>query len=166
MKKVMFLLMGLLLSFSVSAATITLSSATVSGFNFPTTSDFIYADEGNVEVIDVVTDEAATAAFTFSFRPDNNALSSVGFYTDGNLVGSIFNSMLGDGSSTISFVQNLILGVAYSLHISSVLGATVSVGVNDVAASISAVPIPAALWLFAPALVGFFGFRRKAAVAA
>tara|TARA_R110002095_G_scaffold209934_1_gene196800 strand:+ start:207 stop:344 length:138 start_codon:yes stop_codon:yes gene_type:complete len=31
-------------------------------------------------------------------------------------------------------------------------------------ASVSAVPIPAAL-LFAPALLGFFGLRRKAAVA-
>jgi len=31
---------------------------------------------------------------------------------------------------------------------------------------VSAVPIPAALWLFAPALAGLFGFRRKAAVAA
>jgi len=30
----------------------------------------------------------------------------------------------------------------------------------------SAVPIPAALFLFAPALLGFFGLRRKAAVAA
>ncbi|MBV1950731.1 MAG: hypothetical protein KUG64_00850, partial [Cycloclasticus sp.] len=29
-----------------------------------------------------------------------------------------------------------------------------------------AVPIPAALFLFAPALLGFFGLRRKAAVAA
>ena len=28
--------------------------------------------------------------------------------------------------------------------------------------SISAVPVPAALWLFAPALMGFFGLRRKA----
>ncbi|HBQ59575.1 MAG TPA: hypothetical protein DD671_08115, partial [Balneolaceae bacterium] len=25
-----------------------------------------------------------------------------------------------------------------------------------------AVPVPAALWLFAPALMGFFGLRRKA----
>ncbi len=28
--------------------------------------------------------------------------------------------------------------------------------------SISAVPVPAALWLFAPALLGFFGLRRQA----
>jgi len=30
----------------------------------------------------------------------------------------------------------------------------------------SAVPVPAALFLFAPALLGFFGLRRKAALAA
>jgi len=34
------------------------------------------------------------------------------------------------------------------------------------ASVVSAVPIPAALWLFAPALIGLFGFRRKAAVTA
>lgn len=28
--------------------------------------------------------------------------------------------------------------------------------------AINAVPVPAALWLFAPALLGFFGLRRKA----
>jgi len=27
--------------------------------------------------------------------------------------------------------------------------------------SVSAVPLPAALWLFGPALLGFMGFRRK-----
>jgi len=159
MKKVMFVLVGLLLSFSVSAATIVLSSTTVIGFNFPTTSDFLYVDAGELEVIDVVTDESTSAEFTFAFRPDEAALSSVGFYANGILIDSVYNSLLGSGSSTLSFIQNLVLGVAYSLKISSVSGTTVSVGV-------SAVPIPAALWLFAPALVGLFGFRRKAAVAA
>ena len=32
--------------------------------------------------------------------------------------------------------------------------------------SVSAVPVPAALFLFAPALLGFLGLRRKTAVAA
>ncbi|ODN65388.1 hypothetical protein [Methylophaga muralis] len=32
--------------------------------------------------------------------------------------------------------------------------------------AINAVPVPAALWLFAPALMGFFGLRRKAQLTA
>jgi len=45
-----------------------------------------------------------------------------------------------------------------------IIDATSSILKYDV--SVSAVPVPAALFLFAPALLGLLGMRRKTAVAA
>jgi len=41
-------------------------------------------------------------------------------------------------------------------------GSTVQSGVFIATEAVSAVPLPAAVWLFGPALLGFMGFRRKA----
>ena len=52
----------------------------------------------------------------------------------------------------------LLAGVTYFFDISGVSGGTPLTATL----SISAVPVPAALFLFAPALLGFLGLRRKA----
>jgi len=87
-------------------------------------------------------------------------LGSCGWITAGttdetNLSGRIFiNEALGgsrtdnDRLSTISSTLNF-SHVAYTFA-------------TWTASDVSAVPLPAAVWLFGPALLGFMGFRRKA----
>jgi len=67
-------------------------------------------------------------------------------------------------------VANLTVVGLFDSAITSVAFNTAGIGNNNAngsnfayfnASQISAVPIPAALWLFAPALIGFLGFRRR-----
>jgi hypothetical protein len=69
-----------------------------------------------------------------------------GFITD---VGSLFNKVVFTAGSASGAAETYNLdNLRYGLH------------------TPSAVPVPAALFLFAPALLGFLGLRRKASVAA
>jgi len=158
MKKVMFILVGFLLSFSVSAATLTLTGG--SGMNTAPGETVNTVSLGNAGLIEwaLTSDEDTTVTVAATFNPDTMATLSI-FDSSNTLIRSASAiSIDGGNTSTLFFYAALIKDTLYSLVISEVANLTT--------ATVSAVPIPAALWLFAPALAGLFGFRRKAAVAA
>ena len=103
--------------------------------------------------------------------------TSLSFYKDGFLVGS--GSTLNSNTNDFHIgdtVSGLVAGLQFDTMVFNyLLGATTS-GSNILntqllthwtqgvtyTSGVSAVPIPAALFMFAPALLGFMGFRRKA----
>jgi len=155
MKKTMLFIVSMLFAVGVNAATVTMTgpAGSVPG---ATPSTFQVALASGVEdVFAVQFDEETQAQFTFTFNPDSAPLSTVGFYADNVLVGSIFTAIQGENASTLSFIQSLAFGVTYTLKAIAESGSLIT-------ATVSAVPVPAALFLFAPALLGFLSLRRKA----
>ncbi|MDF1688919.1 MAG: hypothetical protein P1U35_04855 [Cycloclasticus sp.] len=169
MKKVMLLIVGLMFAGSVSAASLDLSTfdqdVATNASNISITNTSVSAVSFN--------DITAAGAFDlghhivaavdqwveveWSFNKAIN-LTSASISKGGSF--ALVESITGAGAV---FTMFLMSGVDYYFDISGVsagnpLTATLSI--------VSAVPVPAALFLFAPALLGFFGLRRKAAVAA
>jgi hypothetical protein len=177
MKKVMFLIVGLLFSVSASAATLSLSGAgsagatqTVSGTynNGPLVLAEGEAGKGLTagtkstwnSDFDLTSDADTNAKVEFKFNPSSavgTAQLSIFNNTDALSLG-VWN-VTGDFFTTVA----LLAGKVYSVDFASVTSSALK---YNLSASVSAVPIPAALLLFAPALLGFFGLRRKAVVAA
>jgi len=168
MKNAMLLCIALLFSVSANAATLSLSTVGSSGAtqsidlnnNSTVLAGGTVASSGAWEsLFDVTTDVDTPVRIQWSFNPStslNAAQLAFGLVSGpgGNYVGTptIFN-ITGD------FVFTALL-TAGSFFAVDILNATSGVLKYDL--SISAVPVPAALWLFAPALMGFFGLRRKA----
>ena len=164
----MLLCIALLFSVSANAATLSLSTVGSSGAtqsidlnnNSTVLAGGTVASSGAWEsLFDVTTDVDTPVRIQWSFNPStslNAAQLAFGLVSGpgGNYVGTptIFN-ITGD------FVFTALL-TAGSFFAVDILNATSGVLKYDL--SISAVPVPAALWLFAPALMGFFGLRRKA----
>jgi len=180
MKKVMFLIVGMLFAASVNAATITIVNdqvdvnAPVSGvspshdpagmtftlYNNPDTDTWA---DGDFHIgTAVTTDTTGDYAVEWTFNQANDF--SGGYISQGE-------NSFAEGYGIADYPQAI--SGAYSYIISLVAGNTYffdilghgTDGLN-VTLTVGAVPIPAALFLFAPALLGFFGLRRKAAVAA
>jgi len=169
MKKVMFMIVGMLFSLSVSAATITLGA--------PADDEYAYGAGPSASMVD----GSATTYFSgqddfshdWNVAGDSSAVFKVDFLPSESpvqigsvelfLASDLTNSLISAGPANINvFSYVLAESVDYVLRISGTeLQNSVSYHVN-----VSAVPIPAALFLFAPALLGFFGLRRKAALAA
>jgi hypothetical protein len=169
MKKVMFLLVGLLFSVSASAATLSLSGAGSSG---ATQDVSVFNNNGNLATggggtsggavwysdFDLTTDVDTNAVVQWTFNPEANLQSAtVGIGSDSNA--GYFQTW----NITSNFITSFLFlaGETYWIDIFNVTSSGLEYDV-----SVNAVPVPAALLLFAPALLGFFGLRRKAAVAA
>ncbi len=165
MKKVMFLLVAMLLSFSVSAATLTLT--TDGSDNADQEIDFatgsLVGGSGKTtggdwySYFSLTTDEDTQAVVEFSFNPESSVTASVLSITN-NFTGMV-SDWVGSGDLIVSYFFET--GVTYYIDFEAITSGQLKYDV-----SVSAVPVPAALFLFAPALLGFFGLRRKAAVAA
>jgi len=164
MKKVMLLLVGMLFSASSLAATMSWVSAPV--IDSDNSSVQIAAHEGynaaegqHVDNFIFNVDEdmtvAAVAIEFFDSQLDiaGVTLDSIYNFTFSALGGSVAEWSLG---GTLIAAGNHTIALAIN---SAQLGAQFNV-------KVSAVPVPAALFLLAPALLGFFGLRRKAAVTA
>ena len=76
-----------------------------------------------------------------------------------------FNNILFSDSltATSSWVYHGLNWTGISKFKWSVAGGNSNIGIDDFSYNISAVPVPAAAWLFGSALLGFFGFSRKKA---
>jgi len=163
MKKVMFMIVGMFLSLNVSAATMSWVSAPVIDKDNSsvqiTAHEGYAADEGiHVDEFKFNVDEAmSVAAVAIEFYSDQLDISNV------TLDGLAFSfAEVGGGLAQWTIGSTLLAAGDHiiALYVTKALdGAQLSV-------KVSAVPVPAALFLFAPALLGFFGLRRKAAVAA
>lgn len=165
MKKVMLLIVGMLFAASASAATLSLTTA---GTSNATQSVSGIVNNGPVAIgsgettggswwslFDLTTDVDTSAVVEWSFNPES-AVSSATLSIWDNTVLIIQEVVSGDFITSV-FLQ---AGHTYWVDFTSVSSTALSYDI-----SVSAVPIPAALFLFAPALLGFFGLRRKAAVA-
>lgn len=84
---------------------------------------------------------------TMVLAQELSANTFFGFITDAN---TLFNKVILSVGSSCCQETYTLDNLRYGLHVHG----------------LSQVPVPAALFLFAPALLGFFGLRRKAATAA
>ncbi|GLP99629.1 MAG TPA: hypothetical protein EYM37_08870 [Methylophaga aminisulfidivorans] len=164
MKKAMLFVVALLFSVGVNAATLSMSGA---GSSFDQDVDVsngsVVLGGGTVSegpgtwfsYFDVSTDSDTAVKIEWSFNPTSSlAGATLRFYN--GVEEKLFN-ITGDFSFTAMIYQGYTAWV-------DIKDATRNVFKYDV--SVSAVPVPAALFLFAPALLGFLGLRRKTAVAA
>lgn len=127
-------------------------SATASGnFDFFSSSTFIFNTN---EQTAVNIDFNVTGAGLLSFGAANSDGQLIEFLPSQTFIDVSDNffvtTLLSPGTPLAFIFQDLSGGGAFDLTI----------------ASISEVPVPAALLLFAPALIGFLGLRRKAAKSA
>ena len=163
MKKTMLFFAALLFAFNVSAASLSLVGA---GANAGT----VGIGSGQVVTANWSSSTSGGEAINDSFTLSTNALT-------GGLLSLTFNPLAAD--TTVSIFDgvdtiNLAITSVAKLGVVDffwVLQAATDYVINIVIGSAAAgsnydlrveTPIPAALWLFAPALLGFFGLRRKA----
>ena len=163
MKKAMLFFMTLFFSISVNAATLNLITAGSSGATQEVSlnnNDVVLGhgtvDEPNTNwssFFDLSTDQNTPVKIVWSFNPEANLSSAtVSLFEMGGAVIDQFNLI-----SDYSFTATLMTGINYGLDIFSASSDELKYDV-----SVSAVPIPAALFLFAPALFGLLGLRLRA----
>ena len=164
MKKVMFLIVGLLVSVSVNAATLSWNSVDTSWAtyespelitatkNFNASNDQAYTRTMKFNVADGPATVNALLVETTDAQFNIKSVSLDGNSLDFNAVASRWN------------LNSLVVLATGTYDLVIDLNNVAKGGLLNV--QISQVPVPAALLLFAPALLGFFGLRRKAAVAA
>ena len=160
MKRLILFMTVLLLSLGANAASINI-----------TNYDTYYAS-----VVGIVPNNASTAVASFStdggeFAVQNNVTSDVNtwakvewtFNPEGNFSGGVidlsnndFMNIYGDYSYTLY----MLAGHQYWLDLFNGLTSD-AMGFQLSVSTLSQVPVPAALWLLLPALIGFFGLRRQ-----
>jgi hypothetical protein len=169
MKKAMLFLVALMFTVGVNAATLSFGGAgalnatqevsissgqTVLGGGFVTEGPGQWSSLFNLS-----STEDTYVKIEWSFNPESNFTSAqLGFTSENDY--PVYTTLI-DIAGDYSFVVFLEAGVNYAVDI---INASRNVFKYDV--SVSEVPVPAALFLFGPALLGFLGLRRKNAVAA
>lgn len=174
MKKAMLFVVSFFFAVSVNAATLNLSLDGTGGF-FGGATQSITANNSND--VGAVGKGAGISWFSdFSLVSNKTTKATIDFKAiGGGLIPSLSeisilfgdaNNLIAGGSDTsflgvFDFNTTVMLtaGTQYFFFIDGVKNVT---GYN---LQVSAVPIPAALWLFAPALLGLLGLRRKAQAA-
>ena len=162
MKKVMFLIVGMLFSFCASAATVLItpdSYTPSSGETSTSTSEFIdgYVD-WQVEATATHSEVNQYTLFEVFFKDQSASthIESARYELfDGT---NIVNRGSFGTTSDFWFKYVLQTGVSYTL---SIFGDAIVLP-TFANVKVSAIPVPAALFLFAPALIGLFSLRRKA----
>jgi len=164
MKKAMLFVVSFLFAVSANAATLTLSPAGTSWNAVQT----VYTETGSTvegggkavgvfnpwsSLFDVTSDTTTEAVISWNFFPESFVKSAT--LTFGNDEVGI----IGQWTENSNFSTTVLLaaGTSYWVDFTTVYSGIVKYGLE-----VSAVPIPAALWLFAPALLGFLGLRRRA----
>jgi len=161
MKKPMLFFAALLFSINVNAATLSLTDNGSIGStqNVDLSNNSTVLAGGLVAArglwssfFNATTDVDTPVKIEWSFNPSTSISSAqLAFGVLGEPL-KFFN-ITGD----FIFTASMLAGTTYVVEI---LNATSQVLKYDL--SISAIPIPAAFWLLAPVLMGFFGLRRKA----
>ena len=154
----MLFLVALLVSVSANAATLTLTGGTSLLSGGPVAQNIQTLSGTGTTSFGVTADELSTVDFTIV--ENSNATVNVSSVTLFDGVTAVATGIF-NGTGEWSFSALLATGVSYTLSI-------IASGTGSLSATtaISAVPVPAALFLFAPALLGLMGLRRKTAVAA
>lgn len=170
MKKAMLFIVSLLFAVSANAATLDLSNVS-NGSVGTSTGAFVTGGtttDGN----------AFSSVWSLSTGEDTNANFAIGFSTfdpfpllNPTVVSGAIYTLLENGLSVatsgpsdvegFSFSYFLLAAKTYTLEIAGISSANPT----SVALAVQAVPVPAALFLFAPALLGLLGLRRKSVTA-
>jgi len=138
-------------------ATITFVANTNRANNFNINEDYLTANHSSG--ILVLTNDAGALFDMTSIDLGSNYFGATvsgtleGFDADG---GSIVSQ------SFSSLVQLTTLSLVGFIGLDSLVISGGAFSFDNINVAVSAVPLPAALWLFGPALLGFMGFRRKA----
>ncbi len=161
MKKAMLFVLAFLFSVSANAATLSMSA-----FQSANATQSVDINTGSVVLgggtvtagsetwksqFDVKTDVDTPVRIEWSFNPQVSFLGATLKFLNGVDPMQVINI-----TSDFSFSAMIYAGKTALIDI---VDATRSVFKYDV--SVSAVPVPAALFLFAPALLGFMSLRRK-----
>jgi len=171
MKKIILFITTMLFAVSVNAASINLANAggTSGGFSGNGSSQvlssgFLYDTTNGTRPwaakfdLNVTSDTSVNLAV--SLNPETDLVWDLFKVKNGSSIVEEFAILSGGSSGNVSTGSFFALAVdTYRIVIRS----QITKGYNLTA---SAVPVPTALFLFAPALLGFFGLRRKAALAA
>jgi len=160
MKKAMLFFAALLFSINVNAASMDLVAESGKGVVLASTGSSLYGVSGAFAAGETISDVwsldvTEASEWVFSITANSNTGPSPSPFT-ATLAGNSYDIL----GSSILISLFLEVGQHY-LTIEGLSGHTFT-GYD---LSINAVPVPAALWLFAPALMGFFGLRRKAQLA-
>jgi hypothetical protein len=159
MKKAMLFFVALFFSVAANAATITVGPAGASKavqVVFQNLGYGVGEQDGWASAFEVTTDVDTDALITWTFNPQPT--SGLVGVADGLTPLVVLNVAGSKISTTVALKAGVTYGVGFA-----------QIGQSSPTAyslSVSAVPVPAAAFLFAPALVGFMALRRKAAKAA
>ena len=169
MKKTMLFFAAMLFSLNVSAATLSLVGAGTNAGSVGIASGPVVTSSwsangiGGATINDVFTassDVATTGTLSLTFNPLIPNRTSVSIF-DG--ITTTFLDVVRVGSlGVVEFSWMLEAATNYVINVAIGRGAAGSNYDLRLDSGISEVPVPAALWLFAPALLGFLGLRRKA----
>ncbi len=170
MKKVMLFIASMLFAVSASAATLTLTSLSPNGAVTWSPDSVVSgtASRAGSEAIDnnwgITTDQTTNSVFNFGFaRLINGASTSINVDNAGYELRDSTTALIASDFSLnalgFKFGALLTAGNSYFLNI---FGDATGFNPTTTLLSVQAVPVPAALFLFAPALLGFLGLRRKA----
>jgi hypothetical protein len=162
MKKVMFIFIGMLISFSASAATLTLTDTGVAGISTITNNNAQYVDaltttSGNFSDNWGLVANGGDAYVTITVDGFDEPVNSISLFSAAAPLVALVSDSIPELTNIFSVTFLLSEGVDYLLNIEGTGGTGYILSAET--------PIPAALFLFAPALLGFFGLRRKAALA-
>ena len=155
----MLFIVSMLVAFNVNAASVTITNAN----SVVSTGDDIFTENT------IPTASAFTTSFNIQSIAGATSVFDIDF-TRGllpalvNLTSYTFNSATYTLGSVSSFSFTSILAAGFN-GILTISGLS-TLSPTSVNLHVSSVPVPAALFLFAPALLGFFGLRRRATLAA
>ena len=168
MKKTMLFFAALLLSFNASAASLTLvgdagntGSVGIGSGSVVTASTSSLASGALLsDAFTVTSDTATTATLSLTFNP-LAPTTAVSIFDGVNIFGLDVIKIGSLGILEYTWVLEAATEYVINVFIGKALAGS-NYDLRLTTSGISEVPLPAALWLFAPALLGFLGFRRKA----
>lgn len=159
MKKVMLLIIALLFSIGANAASLTLSTdPTYSSVNNPgdvsgfplVQQKWTYTNEPFVAVTLTSTDYTGGINIKWWFTSSDPVTAEV--FEQNKSMGTFSSGLAG-----LSYFSKITAGTPLSLIFRA--PDAISTDGNYINLKVSAVPVPAAIWLFAPAMLGFMGIR-------
>ena len=171
MKKTMLFFAALLFSFHANAASLNLAGADGNAAIVDTGSGSVVTAEtrsiaSGTNVNDSFTissDTATTATLSLTFNP-LSPNTSVSLFESASAPVDLVISQYGS-LGLLEYTWVLEAATEYVLNVLFNNAAAGSYYNLRLATGVSEVPVPAALWLFAPALMGFLTLRRKAKLA-
>ncbi|RKZ83129.1 MAG: hypothetical protein DRQ39_09890 [Gammaproteobacteria bacterium] len=115
------------------------------------------------QALATVMDQSYLLSFAYSPRINQpESTNGISVFWNGVEIDSVTNSGIGNSDHDWTVFEYIVTGIGNDILKFTAIGTDDSLGGSLDAVSVSAVPLPAAAFLFAPALLGFMGLRRRA----